>query len=176
MIVEANRFVSSWLSHATDGVNALLASTPRDAGDAKPADVAAITDETLDNDVAREEMPQTLPAIAVSLDAVTAVDGQVQIATRDGRAKFRVRIATANADTAEGKRDLGYYVRATVRSLNRLFSCDANDARRFRNDIYLEYCEEMTWAIANAKDQAGNTVVMAFVLFTVQLRDLNPKG
>lgn len=176
MIVEPNDMIVAWLDDATDGVNALLPTTPRKSGDAQPDDIASIGSEVSDNDVAREEMPSTLPAIAVSVDLVPQVDGQVQIASRDMRVRMRVRIATENADTAEGKRDLGYYIRTVVRSLGRLFDCDANDARRSLRDMYLESCEDMSWAIARTKDQAGDVTVNAFILFTLQMRDLNPKG
>jgi hypothetical protein len=176
MILEANRFVSDWLADATDGVNALLPTTPLDGSDVAPADIETITDETQDNDVAREELPGTLPAIAVSVDGIPFLEGQVQVVSRDGKVKLRVRIGVENADTAEGKRDLSYYLRTAVRSLNRLFDSDANDARRTRNEIYLETCEEMTSAIAKTKDPSGNITVCGYILLTVQMRDLNPKG
>lgn len=176
MIVEANDLVAAWLSDATDGVNALLPTTPRKSGDAQPDDVATIDSEMRDDDIAREDLPSTLPAIAVSVDAVPTIAGQVQVASRDGQVRLRIRIATANANTAAGKRDLGYTLRTVVRSLSRLFDCDANDARRTLRSIYLESCEEMTWALAKPKDQAGDVGVNAYVLCTLQMRDLNPTG
>lgn len=176
MILEANRIVADWLDDATDGVNALLATTPIDAGDSTPADIASIADETTDNDVARDELPGTLPAIAVSVDGIPLLEGQVQVVSRDGKVKLRIRVGVENADSAEGKRDLSYYLRTVVRSLNRLFDADANDAARTRNEIYLETCEEMTSAIAKTKEPSGNVTVCGYVLLTMQMRDLNPKG
>jgi hypothetical protein len=176
VILEANRIVADWLDDATDGVNALLATTPLDAGDTVPVDIATIADETRDNDVAREELPATLPGIAVSVDAVPLMEGQVMVVSRDAKVKLRVRIGVENADSAEGKRDLSYYLRTTLRSLNRLFDAEANDAARTRNGMYLETCEEMTAAIAKTKEPSGNVVVCGYVLLTIQMRDLNPRG
>jgi len=176
MILEANRIHADWLADPTDGVNALLATTPRDAGDAQAADLETITDETRDGDVARGELPSTLPGIAVSTDVVDDVEGQVMVVTRDGRVKLRIRVGLDNADTAEGMRDLSYYLRTVVRSLNRLYDADANDAARTRNEIYLETCHDLTFAIARTKDPAGVVTVAGYVFTTVQMRDLNPKG
>lgn len=174
MILEPDRMTAEWFRGATNGINALLSSTPRDAGDPQPANVATITDETSNGEAARGELPTTMPCVAVSVDVIEDLDGQVQQVTADGRVKLRIRIGVENANSAEAVRDLSYYVRTVQRSFRRFMASDASDAARTRNGIYLETCLDMKAAIVWTKDQPGGPIVAGYVFPTLQLRDLVP--
>lgn len=176
MILELDRIVADWLADATHGVNALLASTPLDTGDSTPASIALVTDETRNGDAARGLLPASRPCIVVSCDVIDHLEGQVMVVDRDGQVKLRVRIGLDNATTEGAVRDLSYYLRTVIRSLNRLFDADANDAVRTRNDIYLETCLEMKSAIAWSATQGETPTVTGYVFPTVQIRDTKPKG
>lgn len=174
MILETARMVSEWLADPLGGVNALLASTPRDPGDAEPADLATVTDETNDSDVARGDLPANLPAVAVSIDSIQDLDGQVMTITADGHVKVRIRVAVENPTTADAVRDLSYYLRTVQRSFRRFMALDANDPARTRNGIYLESCLSMQLAIVWTKDQVGGSTVAGYLFPILQLRDLAP--
>lgn len=173
MILESNRMVSDWFAGTTYGFNALLASTPLDSGDSRPASLATITNETEDGNTARGELPALKPALTVAVDQITDLDGQVMTVTRDGRLKLRIRIGVDNADSAAAMRDLSYYLRTALRSW-KVFTSDAHNADRTRNNIYLETCHEITTAIAWTPDKAGNSTLSGYLFPIVQLRDLAP--
>ena len=173
MILEINRIVSTWLNGATYGANAMLATVPLDTGDAVPADFALITDETQNGDVARDELPPESPSLSVSVDVAENVDGQVQVVTAEGDVKLRLRVGLDNAATADGRRDLSYYLRAVARSFRELMR-DQHADDRMRNGVCLESCSTLTFAIVNAKDQQGSSIVTGYVLPTVHVRDTKP--
>jgi hypothetical protein len=172
MILEIDRIVSTWLNGATYGANAMLATIPLDTGDTAPEDFALITDETQNGDVARDELPAESPSLSVSIDVAENVDGEVQVVTAEGDVKLRLRVGLTNAATAEGRRDLSYRLRAIARSFRELMRAD--ESNRTRNGVYLEYCSTLTFAIVNAKDQQGSSIVTGYVLPTVHVRDTKP--
>jgi hypothetical protein len=177
MLLETDRLTADWLNNVTvpgDGVNALLASTPVDSGDSVPANLATITDETRDENVARGQLPDVLPALAVSIDAIEDLDGQVVQVTRDGKVKVRIRVGVSNAVTSDAVRDVSYYLRTAMRSLRKMFDQSSNALNRTRNGIYLETCDSMAEAIVWTKDQADTSIVTGYILATLQLRDLAP--
>lgn len=174
MILEVDTMLSDWFKDATNGANALLPSTLRTNGHPQPANFALITDETQDGDVARGDLPGTLPCIAVSLDRVDNLDGQVEVITADGKAHVRIRVGLENPISADAVRDLSYYLRTVTRSFRRFMATDSGDPARLRNGIYLETCDELKEAIVWAKDQNGTATVTGYVLATIQLRDNAP--
>jgi hypothetical protein len=174
MILEINRMVADWFSDATNGVNAVHASTPIDTGDTRPANFATVTDETRDANVARGELPASLPAVSVAVDVIKNLDGQVCTVTADGRVKLRIRVGVENSASANGIRDLSYYMRSVRRSFRRFMATDASSASRTRNSVYLESCLEMDEAIAPVKDQAGNTIISGYLFPVIQVRELAP--
>lgn len=172
MILEADRMVADWFGDAVQGVNALLPTTPLDTGDVAPAVIATIADETRDGNVARGLPPETLPAVCVSVDKIHELDGEVVQVTRDGKIKLHVRVCISDNVTADGVRDLSYYLRTVMRSLRRLF--DAPNVARTRNNIYLETCLDMALQIATVHEQAGAAPLSGYIIATLQLRDLTP--
>lgn len=171
MILEGVRMVADWLSDGTNGVNALLSTTPRDGGDAQPANVA-IADETRDGNVARGQAPATLPAVVVSVDRVQELDGQVAQITRDGKLMLRIRYIIDNNTSGDAIRDASYVLRTVLRSLRKFFDVSAGDGHRYRNNIYLESCLDLAVAPMWAPIESG--VVTGGVLATIQMRDLAP--
>ena len=57
MRLETLRALTAWLNDGTYGVNAQLASVPRDGSDALPADFALIAEATSNQYAARGQMP-----------------------------------------------------------------------------------------------------------------------
>ncbi len=170
MMLETNRMLSDRFADATSGFNALLASTPRDAGDASPAALATITDQTRDGNVARGELPATLPALAISVDGIPQLDGQVATVTRDGKIRVRIRVGFRNAVTANGHQVLSYYLRTAQRVLRRFF--DLDPSQRGRNGIYLETIDEMVVAETWSPTEAD--IVTGTIVATIQGRDTVP--
>lgn len=170
MIVESDRLVADWLADATTGVNACLLALPLDGSDARPVPFASITDETRDGPTARGEFPTARPALAVSIDVIQELDGTVVTVTRDGHLKIRLRVAVDNPDTAAAMTAMGYYLRAALRSLRKLFEVD--ESLRVRNQIYLETC--ITLALQTYPPPAESGTVTGAILATLQLRDLAP--
>jgi hypothetical protein len=173
MILEGVRMIADWLADGTQGVNALLPTTPRDAGDAQPANVTII-DQSRDDNVARNQAPAAtaLPAIAVEVDRVDELDGQVATITADGHLLVRVRYLTSNTASAAAMRDAMYVLRTVLRSLRQFFALSASDSRRVRNSVYLESCLDLATAPMWAPIE--DAFVAGAVLATIQLRDLAP--
>lgn len=132
------RIVANWLEDGTNGVNALLASVPRDGGDPLPTSVL-VYDETRDNRPARGRLPEAdtdLPALVIGMRTLTFMQ---EIVTDDGylSAELVLQYAAKNVDAYKAKRD-GYTVlRAASWSLRRLRRSDVSVAGRTRNQVTL---------------------------------------
>lgn len=134
---EAIRVVADWFEHGTHGINALLASVPRDGGDPLPANVS-VYDETRDNRIARGRVPETgLPAVLVSSRTARVLDESR--VTDDGffAVDLVVQFAGKDIDAYKAKRDGNYTLRAAMWSLRRLRRQDASSASRLRNQVAL---------------------------------------
>lgn len=144
MIVEACRLVTDWLTDATNGVNALLASTPLDGADSTPAAFAAgtILDATRDGNVARGRLPAVLPGLAIVPLPIDGMDPHVSVADAEFDLELAIRLGFSKAATEQGVRDTSYYLRTIVRSMRR-FNGNSDPTKRVRNLIYLESCTSM---------------------------------
>jgi hypothetical protein len=180
MILNVPRMLASWCGGATHGVNALLASVSRDAGDPLPPNLATIVAEADSGRVARSQLPTARPCLAISCDHVLDLDGQVQVNTADGKVKVRFRLAVEEADTDTAIAQLGIYLRALTWSIRRFVDerfNPANDPSRTRNGIYMETLEpQMASQIQWAPDQQDSSTVTAYLIATFQARDLSPFG
>lgn len=167
---EIVRLVADWLEDGTNGVNALLASVPRDGGDPLPTSVT-IYDETRDNRPARGRVPDgatDLPAVTVALRGVTVMAEQV---TDDGycSAEVVVQYAAKNVDAWKAKRDGNYVLRAVAWSLRRLRRLDANAAGRLRNQVALGVIDPIRlepWV-----ERIEDTLIVGSVVMPVTARD-----
>lgn len=139
MIAESVRIVAAWLADATHGVNALLASVPKDGADAVPASVT-LYNEVTHPEIARGQVPDTLPAliVTVSPSPVTATSSSVQPFPGDVRVEVEIRhaVKTAGAfDTDDAVVGTGIVFRAVRASLRRLIT--VGEVSRVRNQVQL---------------------------------------
>ena len=175
MILEAVRIVADWLADSTNGVNALLASVPREADTAVPPAVT-VFDSSRHGFVARGQIPESierLPALLVS-PADQSMD-QVSPAARpfpaDTTITLLVRYATQRQDTAQAERDASLTIRAIWRSIGMLMQSNATtEAARNRNSVQLWTVSSMQAATLYQDNQ--DTVVTGGVLVTCRVRDL----
>lgn len=135
MIVEPVRIVTSWLQDPAHGVNALLPSTPRYAGDAEPPPVLTFVDATSDPSVALGFVPGPYPAIGVHL-ATTIEKWQARLSddlmvhnAGDGELGVVVRLVTDDVEPADAFVMAGYRLRTIARSLRRLMGAPGFTAR-----------------------------------------------
>ena len=172
MILEPIRLLTDGLNDSgqfvgnTPGVNALLASTPRDAGDSAPSSVTVL-DETRSSEVARGDLPLTLPALLVTSKEVSALDGEVMTYTRDGVIEVVIRYAAQKTDTKVALQDASYTLRAALRSL-RLF----NAATHSRNSIDVYSC--LSLRLVAMWTPVESAVVTGAIIGRWQLRDNAP--
>jgi hypothetical protein len=121
MIADAVVIVADWLADGTHGVAALLASVPKDFGWPTPS-TPTIYNETQHPEVARGQVPDTLPALIVTSDpqAFTSSAPSVRPYPGDVFVTLQVRYAIANGETDEGVVDTSVMLRAIRKSLGRL--------------------------------------------------------
>lgn len=145
MILEPNRLITDWLNGTlTDyaglnkGVGAALTSlftsgSYNDSGDAKPSTPTAY-DETRNAAVARNDVPDTLPAILVSVSRAEWSAIYMAQPPRVGTCSLLVRYVIKNSDTDEGVQDAAYVLRAILISIQELW-LPQNDTKRTRNGV-----------------------------------------
>jgi len=138
-MIEPVRILADWLEDATHGVNAKLATVPRDVGDAQPPAVT-VYDETRDDRIARGRVADpedTLPAVYVTLrNAALLPESQVM---DDGffNADLLIRYVTRQSDASRAKQEAFYTLRAAAWSVRRLHRLDGSHASRTRNSVVL---------------------------------------
>lgn len=172
MIVEALRMVTDRLNDATYGVNALLTSTPLDAGDSAPSSIpsTSILDATRDGNVARGRLPATLPGIAVNLRAVSGLENYPSAADAEADLTVVIRFGVDKNITEQGARDASYYLRTVVRVLKNWHLADPSV--RTRNTVCLLTCTEMQ--LVPLWEDLSDSIVTGAVVATYHVRDLTP--
>jgi hypothetical protein len=170
MIIEACRLVTDWLNDGTNGVNAMLAIIPMDAGDSAPAAIAAgsIVDATRDGNVARGRLPAALPGFGITPMPIEGLAPWVTINDAEADLSLAIRFGMTKAQTEQGFRDTSYYLRAAVRSLRR-FNGNSDPTKRQRNQIYLESCVEMR--AVQLWDVIDDSVITGAVVAKYHIRD-----
>lgn len=132
------RLVAAWLAGAS-GINAHLATIPRDGSDTVPADLTVL-DETGDRDTALGRVPElaSRPAAQVAMvrDAEESLEAH-SVPIREFQATLGVRLTLSAAQTEAGARDLYYYVKATLEALTALHRAD--ETGRTRGAVILEH-------------------------------------
>lgn len=172
MILEGCRLITDWLNDGTNGVNALLTTTPRDGGDSQPANLASIVDATRDGNVARLRLPETLPGIAVVPLPVEQLQPHVVVIDCEGELQLAIRVAISKTATEQGFRDSSYYLRTIIRSLRRFNAATNAPSSRQRNNIYLEACSELR--MVQLWEATEDSIVTGAVLATYHVRDMLP--
>lgn len=172
MILEPVRLIADFLDASGQfagsgyGVNTYLASVPRDNGDAQPSNVT-VADETRNSDVARGDLPTTLPAVIVTTREIDPLDGQVATYSRDGVVEVVIRYAASRADTKAALRDASYTLRAVLRSLRQF-----NATTRTRNSLDVYSC--LSLKVVSMWTPTESAVVTGAIVGRWQFRDNVP--
>lgn len=170
-MIEPVRIVADWLEAATNGVNARLASVPRDGGDAQPPDVA-IYDETRDDRIGRgrvADTEDTLPAVYVTLRSGTILpESQVM---DDGffSADLLIRYATRQTDASRAKQEAFYTLRAAAWSIRRLQRSDVSLAARTRNQVVLTRILTVTYE--PTLEEVSDALLVGTLIIPCEWRD-----
>lgn len=139
MIAAAVRQVADWLGDATTGVNALLATVPKDVADAVPANVT-IYDETREPWVARGTVPRTKTGTGPLL-LVRGPDA-VELPVFSGYTPCEVQVLyvrrapAATVESDDAVRDVYQTMRAIARSI--ALQYDTQEANPTRMSVGLD--------------------------------------
>lgn len=163
MINEVARALTDWFNDPTNGIVAVLATLPRDGGDALPT-VGTIADQTRDTNVAQKNFP-SIPGIAVNVLQIPVLDGENNTVAGVGTADVLVRIARSNQDASIAVAETSYILRAMMISWRRFFS-----TFRTRNSIQIYHCDN--FAIAPDWVLVENAIVTGAANANVEFRDL----
>lgn len=169
MITETVRIIADWLAHGTYGVNAYLPSVPREAGITQAANVT-IYDETRHPEVARGQVPDSLPALLVTTLA-TPVDQQspnVQPFPADSTVSIGIRYATQASNTANATNDMAQIARAIPKSLRALWTTTAGQTARVRNQVGLYEMRDYRIEFYQTND---DVTVLCGAMLTLRVRD-----
>lgn len=172
MTNEALRLTADRMQHATDGLNALLALVPRDAGDPLPPPIVKFADESRDEVVARLQLPKESPACVITIDGGAVINDNVVQEIGDVDATVVVAISVDENESAEGSRNAGYYLRALAWVVRRWIKQDVNSTARKRNNVALlsiGRCE-----LSPAFKQLEDRVIIGAMRIPMTLRDLAP--
>lgn len=129
MILETIRLVSAALQHAAYGVNALLPTIPRAAGDDAPPAVVTFLDPTTRDEAARGDEGPDWPALLVVQGREVEADPEVGTIFRDAEVEIVIAYITRDADSAATMVAANLTLRAVVRTLAALLD-PARDATR----------------------------------------------
>lgn len=173
MILEVARICSDWFQHEEHGVNALLPSTPRDAGDVEPPRIRSFLDFTRHDDaVLLQPVEGTqLPALQLRVRFADRLEAQTPTPLAECVADLFVRITTADHEAARAHQDQLYTLRACLRSFRRLL-LNEHAAARTRNQVQLYHAEtlELMQLLMDPRDVNLSFVFHAQIL----ARDLLP--
>lgn len=176
MHLEAVRIVADALADATIGVSAIVASVPRDAGDAAPPAIAGIYDDSRTGWVARGELPPStaLPALVVTLASPQLQYAGAPLPTRDARHQRETEITVGvhlllrDTDTQAATEAALYLLRA-IRGVVDVLAQPAHAARRTRNGVRLEQLTDLTQV--RLWEPVQDTVLAGVVLATWRARE-----
>lgn len=176
MQTEVVRLIADALADPTTGVNAYLASVPRDAGDPVPP-VVTVLDETRNAKAARQQdagkdEPYTGPELVVALTDPASVAPAYTNETEAASLTVVIRYKARNAASAEAVRDAYYTMRTVRRSLAALRLAALGGPLRVRNGVQLVELMDVQHfpSMADVDEQ----VVTACVV-TAQVRDHSPE-
>lgn len=170
MITESVRAIADFLEHATYGINAILPNVPRETDVTVPAAIT-IYDETRDPEIARDQVPNTLPALLVST-AATPID-QSNPANKpypaDMLVDVLIRYVVSRSQTDVSVAHSHLVVRAILKNIN-YFMQPAQAALRTRNQVQIWHVPRVS--VANTYTSNDDNLTTQSVLVTLQCRDL----
>lgn len=175
MRLEALRLVTAWLNDDTSGVNAQLASVPRNGGDALPADFALIADSTEWSWAAmgiRPDVEGFTPCLLLRAGRSAQLDAHSHVGKRDGVVEILIAYHDTNSNIINALRDAEYRLRALERSIDDLFTV-ATAADRLMDSVAIWYLEsalevETPFVPLDDKTIAGG------LRLTLKMRDTAP--
>ena len=172
MIFNTIRILADWYADGTSGINARLATVPKDAGDAVPPSVT-IRDSTRDDQVARRHLTDQFPAPSVIVfhPVASELDGWIGVGLeRAAGLTVATGYVTRKSVTATGVVDGWLTLRAAKQSINALMQ--GNEAARTRNSVRL--LRVVRDEISETMAEVGDTVVQIVRVTTFQAEDIAP--
>jgi hypothetical protein len=157
VLLESVRMVAAWLDDATHGVNAILATLPRDGADTLAPDVTVLSEVDSERaalgrpaDTQDELDPTPAPVLAVSAFGGDDASPATVRPIGDGTVRVLVRYEARNVSAALGRRDAYYTLRAVQQCL-RALSLDGDPSTdRTRNAVHLIALNELRVESADA--------------------------
>lgn len=182
MLVPLVRMVADWLASGNagaDSVGAMLATVPREAGDALPA-TPAIDDMTRDGWVARLRATEdggTYPCLAVWVDQPLEMDAPTADPNTPVTVQVTVGYIARGELTQDEVRTGDYTVRAAARSIARLNrETAAAVAARQRGEMVLEAITAVGYRPPMAMTEIGDVWATGSVVLTAKIRETKPEG
>ncbi len=177
MILEAKRAVSDWLSVATYGLAAVLATFSYDGSDVAPAGPWQIADDTrgtvASDNAAIHRLPEDVDfAVHVTAEDLLSADGQAATYTHDADVPVILTVIVRNASPSAALRDLDYTLRALLKVLETLFdpNIPAALAAVSRNNVQLQHIQSIT--SVRAQEELKSNVATAQLRVAIRCRDL----
>ena len=177
-MVEVCRMVADWLAGTTldqtgadQSVATHLATLTYDGSDVAP-DAPAVVDETRDQNVARGDLPATVPALAVTLEDWTVDAATMTTNEQRGTAMVLVRWCAATVNSANATRDGLYVMRAVRRSLERLHRAGEETNGRRRNSVVIYADPEQAMRLVKVTARREDTDVTTGWLVPYRVHEL----
>jgi hypothetical protein len=171
MLIETLRMVADALATGSIGVNAQLASLPRDSTDEAPPAVIGVFDSTRSAQVATGRYPNVFPSLVVTLDGNVPLDGEVMSNIRQAAVTVLIRYITKDIASEQGNQATYYTLRAVQKALRDFLSNTHSDMRS-RNDIHITVCDSMEHVeLFQPIDDASCT---GGIRATFKVRDIQP--
>lgn len=186
MILEATVIVSEWLKNPTHGVNALLASIPRNkikGGVYPKPEKVTIYDDCTDDCVAMELQPEATPAVVVFCDSEIRYDMDMQDHSdqkKGQKAEGLTMVAAymvADKDPIEARQEGNFVLRAVKNSLNRYNNPRTRGRKTVNdhgilNDVHVVKISDLR--VQRVAGSVGQLTLAGFVLATLWLYDRRP--
>jgi hypothetical protein len=172
VIVEAVRMIAAVLEDPTNGVNALLASMPRDGADPRPANVTVLN--AADDDINVGEGTSTaFPYVIVDIHAPLTAPGQVMSGVRDYEVPVLVGYVVKGGTERQNFASTDYTMRAIAASLARgLLAAGKRDTAGTRNNCRLFKASDIRYGPTEQQHNAG--IMTGGLTVTLTLRDITP--
>lgn len=176
MRLETLYLLKTWLSDATYGVNAHLASVPRLGSDALPADLALIAEAGHNKFAARRQLPDQssqLPCLLLSLGRSSLDPHSLQTAVRDGSVEVGITYFGREADSEIGVQEAEYRCRALQRSLDDWFTTAAGQAANTTGSVTVWFIEQPL-AVVEPFAPIADDLIQGEMTITFKVRDAAP--
>lgn len=167
MLLETVETVAGWLSDPATGVNAILATVPRYAGDVQPPSVRVVS-AFRDGEAARGQSPVSPPSLEVALwqDPATEMRPGVAPYAADMTVDLTVRYTPPEStDTALQMRHAAY----TLRAVRKVLAAKGVGPQAKVNDTQILTVGAVRHLAAYTSD--GDTVTTGALVLTCTVRD-----